>query len=93
MTRVHLAHKSAKVGMSILVRKDPISCQWNLKPEAACGVPFCIDYYAIGGWPLGTQGNCTGGTFLEARSGLIAGSSSRKHRRWNRDTLYLNVQF
>ena len=34
-------------------------------------------------WPLGTQGNRIGGTFLEARSGLIAGSSSRKHRRWN----------
>ena len=47
MTRVHLAHKSAKVGMSILVRKDPISCQWNLKPEAASGVPFCIGYYAV----------------------------------------------
>ena len=43
--------------------------------------------------PLGTQGSRTGGTFLEARNGLIAGSSSRKHGRWNGDTLYLNVQF
>ena len=34
-------------------------------------------------WPLGTQGSRAGGTFLEARSGSIAGSSSRKHGRWN----------
>ena len=47
MTRVHLAHKIAKVGMSILVRKDPVSCQWNLKPEAASGVHFCIGYHAV----------------------------------------------
>ena len=52
MTRVHLAHKSAKAGMSILVRKDPISCQWNLKPEAASGVLFCIGYYAVDGWQM-----------------------------------------
>ena len=51
-------------------------------------IVFKTEYSEMAGkyqnpWPLGTQGSRTGGTFLEARSGLIAGSSGRKHGRWN----------
>ena len=51
-------------------------------------IVFKTEYSEMAGkyrnrWRLDTQGSRTGGTFLEARSGLIAGSSSRKHGQWN----------